>query len=159
MKYILSLGSNLNDRIANIRRAMAGLESFSRINAVSDLYESAPFGGVEQPDFVNIVAEVETSLRPFRLLRKIKALEMQVGRTKSVRWGPRVIDIDIVEWEGETISGPVLSIPHPGLEKRKFVLQPLAQIQPDFRNRAGADIRQLLSECRDRSPVTRIGPF
>ncbi len=157
MKYLISLGSNLGDRKQNIRKAVAGIRNYGTLLSVSDLFQSEPFGVREQPFFFNLVLELDSPLRPFRLLRKCKQLEVELGRARSFRWGPRVIDIDILEWEGESITHPVLTIPHPGLEKRRFVLAPLSQIHPDFHARSGYSVAQLVALCPDGSRIESVG--
>ncbi len=98
----------------------------------------------------------DTDLRPFRLLRKIKSLETRLGRRHTRRYGPRPIDIDIIEYEGEAIRSSVLNIPHPEWQKRNFVLHPFKEVQADFVTREGRPLNRLLEQCEDRSWVKLV---
>jgi len=124
------LGSNLGDRSANIRGALNAIEG-ARIERVSREYETEPWGVEEQPSFINVVAEIETTLEPLELLDAMKVVESNLGRGPSEKWGPRVIDIDIVLWGNSVIRTARLTIPHSSFRKRAFVLVPLAEIAPD----------------------------
>jgi 2-amino-4-hydroxy-6-hydroxymethyldihydropteridine diphosphokinase len=130
----LGLGSNMGDREANIAAACRGLAELPGTAFVtrSSLYETAPVGGPPgQGDFYNAVCAVETRLGPAGFLRETQALERRIGRlreTETARWGPRVIDIDILLWGGRAVEEPGLSVPHPRLAERAFVLVPLAEI-------------------------------
>ena len=105
----------------------------TRLVHVSSLYRSAPFGGIEQPDFVNAVASVLTQLGPLELLAQLQDIENRQGRERDeTRWGPRVLDLDLLVYSGQTISEPGLSVPHPGIGERNFVLLPLEEIAPDL---------------------------
>lgn len=128
----LSLGSNLGDREANIRKALGLLAENVRVIRVSSLYETAPIGMTDQGDFINAVALVETSLAPESLLRAIIGVENDMCRVRNFRWGPRVIDIDILLYDNAIVNTPELTIPHPEMMKRAFVLIPLAEIAPDL---------------------------
>lgn len=127
----LGLGSNLGDRAANLRRARQGLpEAGVRVLAASPLYQTAPWGGVAQPDFLNQVLWGETELAPLPLLDAIKRLERACGRTPTVFWGPRVLDIDILLYDELTFASERLTIPHREMKNRAFVLAPLLDIAP-----------------------------
>ncbi len=130
----LGLGGNLGDpaaAIAGALRCLAG-RGHLRIGAVSSLYRTAPWGPVAQPDFANACALAATDLAPRELLAEIKAVEVQLGRRLGERWGPRLIDIDILFYAGSTVEAPDLVIPHASLFERAFVLVPLAEIAPDL---------------------------
>ncbi len=131
----LGFGSNLGDRAGNIRAACQELGAHPKISVerLSSLYETAPVGVTEQPDFLNAAAAVRTSLPPDDLLAAMLAIEAHLGRIRNVRWGPRVIDIDMLVYGGETIERPGLVVPHPRLSERAFALVPLAEIAPDLR--------------------------
>jgi len=159
MNYYLSIGSNIGERRRYILLALAGLQKLGHLAQCSSLYESAPLGETRQPLFYNLVCELQSPLRPFRLLRKIKALEVQIGRQRRYRWGPREVDIDLIEWSGKTIYSPVLNLPHKEMEKRLFVLVPLREIAPDFRNRALRDIGQIIRRCPRQGSIHRIEPI
>jgi 2-amino-4-hydroxy-6-hydroxymethyldihydropteridine diphosphokinase len=128
----LSLGSNLGDRAANLRHAIRRLETLGSILAISSFYETEPVD-VEQPQpwFVNCAAELETELSPQQLLAATLALEQSMGRKRREKKGPRIIDIDIVLFDGLIVNTPELTIPHPAMHHRRFVLAPLAEIAPN----------------------------
>lgn len=128
----LGLGTNLGDRIANLDRAVEGLRGGVTITAVSPLYETDAWGIEEQPDFLNMCVSGVTVLNPHDLLRYVKELEGLLGRIPSQRWGPRLIDIDILFYGTLIMQEPELIIPHIGLVERASVLVPLADIAPDF---------------------------
>ena len=130
----LGLGGNVGDPAAAIRAALAALETrgVARIERVSSLYRTAPWGGVPQPDYANACALARTELAPFDLLDAIKKLERDLGRVDTVRWGPRVIDIDILFYGDLALQDERLVIPHRDLLNRAFVLIPLAEIAPDL---------------------------
>ncbi|HQN68578.1 MAG TPA: 2-amino-4-hydroxy-6-hydroxymethyldihydropteridine diphosphokinase [Anaerolineaceae bacterium] len=128
----LGIGSNLGDREENLAQARDSIEAFVRIEAVSPVYETNAWGFEDQPAFLNQVIHIKTSLTPQALLRRIKRIEKDLGRKKSFRWGPRLIDIDILFFADYIIESASLTIPHKELHKRAFVLVPLADIAPDF---------------------------
>lgn len=131
-RIYLAFGSNLGDRVANIGRALAMLSPAVRVMKVSPLYETAPAYVTDQPRFVNGALEGETALAPLDLLRRLKSIEREVGRTPSARYGPRLIDLDILFYGSETVALPELDIPHPRIAERLFVLRPLADIAADL---------------------------
>jgi 2-amino-4-hydroxy-6-hydroxymethyldihydropteridine diphosphokinase len=130
----LSLGSNLGDRRANLAAALKCLRETPgvHIHKVSRAYRTAPIGVREQPEFLNLAAGVRTTLEPLELLRATKNIERGLGRTLGERWGPRVIDIDILIYEGVAMETEELTLPHPRLTERAFVMVPLAEIAPDL---------------------------
>jgi len=130
----VGLGSNLDDPARQIQRALGQIESVPdvKIVAVSSLYRSAPFGEVEQPDFVNAVAHLQTSLDAESLLRLLLNIESAQGRVRGERWGPRIIDLDLLVHGDTTSSTGTLELPHPGIAERNFVLLPLQEIAPEF---------------------------
>ena len=147
----LGLGSNVGNRSENIRNAIRALgeEEAISVGKVSSLYETEPEMVVEQPKFINCVAEIKTSLSPSELLTCLKELEKKLGRTGGKRWGPRVIDLDILLYDDVLVEEPGLRIPHREFEKRIFVLMPLAEIAPDLRSPlSGKTIRELLILCK-----------
>jgi len=156
MKYYLSLGSNLGDRRQNLRRALEGLSRLGKIVKSSPVYESEPVDVVDQPLFYNMLCILDAGARPFRLLRKLKALEVRLGRRFSRRRGPRSIDIDIVEYDGDIVQTSVLQIPHQRWEQRKFVLVPFATVAPDFINRRGKTLQRVIETCKDSNELTRV---
>jgi 2-amino-4-hydroxy-6-hydroxymethyldihydropteridine diphosphokinase len=126
----LSLGSNLGDREANLRDAIARLGPLGRVTAVSSFYETEPVDFLDQPWFLNCVVLLETDLLPQALLQRLLEIERSLGRERLQPKGPRLIDIDILLFGDEVIHEPGLTIPHPALHERRFVLEPLAQIAP-----------------------------
>ena len=130
----LGLGGNVGDPAAAIRAAVAalGARGIAKIEHVSSLYRTAPWGGVPQPDYANACAIGRTELPPFALLDALKRLERDLGRIDAVRWGPRVIDIDILYYGDVSMQDERLVIPHRDLMRRAFVLIPLAEIAPDL---------------------------
>jgi 2-amino-4-hydroxy-6-hydroxymethyldihydropteridine diphosphokinase len=131
----LSLGSNLGDRAEHIERALQLLASGDvKVVRRSGPYETAPRDYTEQPWFLNMVAEIETSLSPLELLRRAAQVEKQLGRHRLVDKGPRTIDIDIILFGDLVLDTPALVIPHPRMHERRFVLEPLVEIAPDVRH-------------------------
>lgn len=131
----IGIGSNLQGPARQVEAAanLLGEQDGIRVEATSSLYRSTAFGGIEQPDFVNAVAAVLTTLAPVDLLARLKAIENRQGRDgDEVRWGPRVIDLDLLVYSGQTIDEPALAVPHPGIGERNFVLLPLGEIAPDL---------------------------
>lgn len=131
-RVFLGIGSNLASPERNVRAAIGHIRSFANVLAVSRLYRTAPWGVADQPDYCNAAVLLETELTPSELLRECKALEVRMGRTPSVRWGPRLIDVDILLFGDQTVDEPNLTIPHPRLYERAFVLTPLADLDPRF---------------------------
>jgi 2-amino-4-hydroxy-6-hydroxymethyldihydropteridine diphosphokinase len=131
----IGVGSNLDDPRAQVLRAGRSLGQIpdTRLVRLSPLYGSAPFGPVRQPDFVNAVAGVLTQLDAYTLLGALRAIEAAFGRPEQhPKWGPRVIDLDLLVFGRQRISAPGLTVPHPGVVERNFVLYPLADIAPDL---------------------------
>jgi len=125
----IGLGSNLGDRHEYLRFALRHLPG---LVAVSNLYETDPVGGPAQDSYLNAVAKLETTEDPFTLLDTCLAIELAAGRERTVRWGPRTLDLDVLLWGDATISSPRLTVPHPRINERRFVLQPLSDIDPDL---------------------------
>ncbi|CAK1241924.1 2-amino-4-hydroxy-6-hydroxymethyldihydropteridine diphosphokinase [Fructobacillus cardui] len=126
----LSIGSNLNDRLAAINAALQALAGDDQITVdqVSRIYETSPVGGVKQDDFYNIAAKVETTYSAHDLLDKIHQIEADLHRVREIHWGPRTIDLDILFYGDDQIDDEVLQVPHPELYRRKFVLVPLLDL-------------------------------
>lgn len=157
----LSLGSNLGDRAANLRRAVDAVAALSdtAVERLSDVYETRPWGPVSQPDFLNLAAAISTTLGPEQLLRGLQAIETALGRVRKVRWGPRTIDIDILLYGETHLASPELTLPHPRMLERAFVLVPLAEIAPDLMV-AGRSVADHLRSLGDVSgQVRRLGPL
>lgn len=126
-RAFLGLGSNVGDREQHLRSALASLPG---LVATSDLYETDPVGGPDQGRFLNLVAEIDTDLGPHELLGVCHRIESAAGRVRDVRWGPRTLDVDILWIDGVDIDTPDLVIPHPRMWERRFVLEPLAELDP-----------------------------
>lgn len=129
----LGLGSNLGDRLATLERAVDLLEATSGIEVVacSRVWETDPIGGPPQPDFLNVVLRIETSRAPAELLAACNDVEATLDRVRDVRWGPRTIDIDVLTIDGYVSDDPHLTVPHPRMTQRAFVLMPLIDLDPD----------------------------
>jgi 2-amino-4-hydroxy-6-hydroxymethyldihydropteridine diphosphokinase len=128
----LSLGTNLGDRLANLRAALVALRAAPGIRLLtqSRIYETPAWGYEDQPPFLNMAVEAETDLEPRLLLTRLKSLEADLGRIPTFHWGPRLIDIDILFYGDLVLNTPELVIPHPRLQERAFVLVPLADLAP-----------------------------
>ncbi len=154
----LSLGSNIGDRLANLRSAMALLSPDIHPLAQSSIYETEPWGYSDQPTFLNLVWEGSTQLDPLNLLSHLKQVENTLGRKETFRFGPRLIDLDILFYDDLVIDTPTLTIPHSRISERAFVLVPLAEIAPDFYHPVlKTTIQQLLSKV-DTSGVKIYPP-
>jgi len=144
----IGLGSNLADPAAQVARALIALADLPQTRCVraSRLYRSAPWGVREQPAFVNAVAALETVLAPRALLEGLLAIERRAGRERGAeRWGPRVLDLDLLLYGTQTVHEPGLNVPHPHLAERAFVLVPLAEIAPGLQVPGAGPIERLLA--------------
>ena len=150
-RVFIGLGSNQGDRLASISRAARALGALphTRVVQMAMLMETAPVGGPPQGPYLNTVMELDTQLEPGELLKALKALEQTLGRTPAPeRWGPRVIDLDVLLYDDRVVSESELQLPHPRMHERAFVLEPLAQIAPEVMHpvlrRSIADLRATL---------------
>lgn len=158
MDVYLGLGSNLGDREANLRRAIDLLSQHLTVIKIAPIYETEPVGYQDQPSFLNTACLVSTELLPDQLLVLVKGIEKEVGRTPAFLNGPREIDIDILLYGDLTLEVKGLSIPHPRMAERAFVLVPLADIAPDVVHPGlGKTIRELLSDVKGREGVKPYG--
>lgn len=128
----LALGTNLGDRLANLRAAVDALAPHVNVLAESRIYETPPWGYADQPAFLNMAVKAETSLGPESLLKRLKQLEVRLGREASFRYGPRRIDLDILFYDDLVLESETLTIPHPRLHERAFVLVPLMDLAPNL---------------------------
>lgn len=156
-KIFLGLGSNVGDRRANLGRALEALDAPDlRVLRVSPVYETEPQGLREQEWFLNLVAEAETSLFPRQLLQRIRRVERDFGRKRVVANGPRTLDIDILFFARSVIHSPELEVPHPRYAERRFVLAPLADLAPEWRDPvSGKSVRALLDDLQGQK-VRRV---
>lgn len=128
----IGLGANEGDARATVERAFEALGRFGRVVARSSFYRTAAWGVADQPDFINAAALLDTELEPLELLRALKAVEAELGRVETFRWGPRAIDLDILTYGARDVRLPELTVPHARLFERAFALAPLAEIDPAF---------------------------
>ena len=155
----LALGANLGDRADNLRCALTALSPAFTVNSVSPCYETEPAYVLDQPRFYNLVCRATTTLTPLDVLRALKQIESDLGRVPTVRYGPRVIDLDLLFYDDLILDLPGLTVPHPRMQERAFVLIPLADIAPElFHPKLGLTI----SALRDRletelSTVRQLG--
>jgi len=133
VRGFLGLGSNVGDRLGNLRSAVELLSAEPAVRVImsSRIWETDPVGGPPQPDYLNAVVEVETDLDPLDLLAACHRVEAVLGRTRDIRWGPRTIDVDILLLDGLAVDEPALTVPHARLLERAFVLLPLLELDPD----------------------------
>ncbi|MCU0226674.1 MAG: 2-amino-4-hydroxy-6-hydroxymethyldihydropteridine diphosphokinase [Bryobacterales bacterium] len=131
-RVCLGLGSNLGEKQRNLQCAVNAMGAFATLRAVSSLYRTAPVGYLQQDWFLNAAVMVETALAPVELLRALLEVEQRMGRVRDIRNGPRLIDLDILLWEGLQVDDEDLQVPHPRLVERHFVLAPLAEIVPEW---------------------------
>ncbi len=147
----VGLGSNLGDRARNLGRAVLALQAIDGIEAVelSSFLDTAPVGGPPQPDYLNAVLRCRTSLTPHELLGEMLSIEATLGRERSVINGPRTIDLDLLMYDDVRMAEPELQLPHPRLEERRFVIEPLAELDPELMLAGGMTAQQRLTKLMD----------
>lgn len=158
IRAAIGLGSNLGDRWSNLERAIVHLEDVGDKVAESGFYETAPVGGPEQGDFLNAVVVVDTDLAPRDVLSRLLTIEEVLGRERKERWGPRIIDLDLLLYGDLVIDEPGLTVPHPGLLERRFVVDPLLEAWPDAEMPDGSriDSRHDAVADQDVRPAHRV---
>lgn len=150
VRAYIGLGSNLADPLAQLRQALSALSALPacRLAAVSSFYRSVPMGPPDQPDYINAVAALDTNLAPLSLLDALQGIEHAQGRVRGAqRWGPRTLDLDLVLFGDQVLDESRLTVPHPGLRERNFVLVPLHELVPDLILPGGEALAQLMQTC------------
>jgi len=157
MKYVVALGSNLGDRLENLKGALRSIALIAEVKATSSFYETNPVGGPEQPDYLNAVAILHCNLSPEDLLLQLQQIESEAGRTREVRWGARILDLDLISastsssTSSSTSDMPViietalLVLPHPRAHERAFVLQPWLEIEPEAQIIGKGSVKELFA--------------
>lgn len=155
MRVFIGLGSNLGDRAYYLNEAISALEGPSiKVKATSRIYETEPWGGIDQPLYWNQVIEIDTSLEPLDLLHICQEIELRLGRERKVHWGPRTIDIDLLIYDNRVNDSEELRLPHPYLEDRAFVIAPLREIAPKLILPSGRSIDEVVGDGKVH-PLTR----
>lgn len=131
MRAVVALGSNIGEPRENLDLAIALLREATEVVAVSSYYQTKPVGFLDQPDFLNAVCLIESDLPALDLLKMLHGIEKAMGRERSIQWGPRTIDLDLIQYGGLLSSAEELKLPHPRAHERKFVLEPWLEIEPD----------------------------
>ncbi|MCL6447035.1 MAG: 2-amino-4-hydroxy-6-hydroxymethyldihydropteridine diphosphokinase [Armatimonadetes bacterium] len=158
VRCFLGLGANLGDKEANLKTAISFLEREKniRVRRVAPFYRTAPWGYTDQDWFINTVVEIETSLSPQQLLSVLLAIEEKMGRVREVRWGPRVIDLDLLLYGNAMLYEPNLIVPHPRMAARAFVLAPLADLDPDLVIPGQGRVADLYKKVREEQDVKKL---
>lgn len=157
-RVFVGMGSNLGDRASMLNRAARELGRVPGVKllACSPVYETDPVGKPDQPRFLNAACEIQTALAPADLMRELLSIEERLGRTRSERWGPREIDLDILLYDGLVLENPDVTVPHPELERRRFVLVPLRELDRDVVHPvSGRTIGELAEACSEEGRVQR----
>jgi 2-amino-4-hydroxy-6-hydroxymethyldihydropteridine diphosphokinase len=159
VRAYVGLGSNLDDPERQLRRALEALAQLpqTRLAGCSRFYRSAPLGPQDQPDYINAVAAIETTLEAEALLDALQAIEAAQGRVRLRRWGPRTLDLDLLLYGDAVLATPRLTVPHPGLAERNFVLYPLADLAPEMVLPDGRALTDLLKQC-DAAGLEALDP-
>lgn len=154
----LALGTNLGDRLANLKQAISALTPQMELQTKSQVYETPPWGYEDQPKFLNQVIKAQTYLEPEALLKHLKRLEVALGRKASFQNGPRLIDIDLLFYDDLVLNQPALVLPHPRLHERGFVLLPLMDIAPELMHPVyKKSVREMVAQC-DLHGIEKFAP-
>ena len=154
--YLL-LGSNEGERLLHIKQALDAVRTFGNVIQESSVYETAAWGLEDQPRFLNMVIELSTELNAYEVLSKIQEIEGRLGRQRTMKWGQRTLDIDILFFNDEIIEEEDLKVPHPFLAERRFTLEPLNEIASDLRHPISAKtVADLLASCPDTLNVQKL---
>ena len=157
-RVFVGIGSNMGDRVLNCKKALQEMSAFSKILRVSSVYETEPFGNEEQPKFINCAVEIETVLTPLELLDLLQSIEDKLERRRGERWGPRTIDLDIIFYDDLIIDTDGLTIPHVSAHTRRFVLEPLCELEPRLLHPGfGVQLSELLNNIEDTKKVAKTG--
>ncbi len=158
-KTYISVGSNIGNRLENCRKAVSAVAEIARVTAVSSVYETEPVGPKDQPDFINCAVEIETDFPPRKLLAELLSIEDSLGRVRKERWRERAVDLDIIFYGSLVMHSDDLTIPHPRAHLRRFVLKPLAEIDPAFVHPVfGASVSELLEKVEGMERVVKTAP-
>ena len=156
MEVFVGIGSNLGQRSKNIEEAIKYLKETVEVNKVSSIIKTSPQGGPRQPNYLNCVVKLNTTLSPYELLELLRMIEDKLGRLRLEKNGPRTIDLDILLYDGLVHNDGSLSVPHPELEKRRFVLVPLREIAPDVVHPvSGLTVEELAAECAGQGRIKK----
>ena len=159
IRCYIGLGSNQGDSRATIGQALQRIDAYEgiEITGVAPLYRTAPQGYLEQDDFINTVAEINTILSPLALLSALQQIETDLGRVRTVRWGPRTVDLDLLLYGDDTIDLPQLQVPHPGMHQRAFVMVPLADLNQDLQL-AGEQVSNTAKRLAGEQRIVKLVP-
>ncbi len=153
----VGLGSNVGNRIQNLRQAIQMVRPDIVVDRISPVYETSPVGFLDQRDFFNVVFEAHTSLTPEKTLEALTSIEKKLGRVASVRYGPRTIDLDLLFYDDAILHTAELTVPHPRLHERAFVLVPLSDIAPDFLHPVmRKTVRELCDMLQDKNQTVHL---
>jgi 2-amino-4-hydroxy-6-hydroxymethyldihydropteridine diphosphokinase len=157
-RVFISIGSNLGDRVLNCKKALGEISAFAKILRVSSAYETEPVGNEDQPSFINCAAEIETALPPPELLKRLREVEDKLGRVRDEIWGPRTIDIDLIFYDDLIVDTEELKIPHVSAHARRFVLEPICEIDPWLVHPGfGVRVYELLDRLENTKKVEKVG--
>ncbi|WP_304459141.1 2-amino-4-hydroxy-6-hydroxymethyldihydropteridine diphosphokinase [Alicyclobacillus sendaiensis] len=155
----IGAGSNVGRRIVHLGFGIEGLKALGDITAVSKVYETAPVGYLDQGDFLNLAVHLRTPLSPHELLRALLAIEARAGRTRDIRFGPRTLDLDLLLYDDLVLDEPELTLPHPRMWQRAFVMVPLADLNPHRLAPTGETWADLAARLRQKDEVHEVGRF